>query len=231
MLESAIPDPEKIKAETPKTPKAGKTSLDTAKLKSQIESARNSAEASANKVGQKATEVETGLRKYLRYDEPKPVEEESLAATPLYAAGNVLDGTLLNLARREVDIIGSYVSVFKSSVDATLGTLIHPTTIVTSPIETFVKKPARVLTSMGILGKNTAMAIPRAAKDFANRTIDRPVQQVSTKLEKIPGMGLVTKPAKFVTGATNKVVSGATNVLEKVTSPIDYLHEKVKKKK
>ena len=167
------------------------------------------------------------LRKILRAGDLPPVEKKSLLETPFYAAGHVTDGTVLNGARRALEVTEPAISGLRAFFRSTIGTVLRPIHSLTHPIQT-LKNPLRIATSVAMMAKNAIMSVPRAAHEFADRAVHRTIEQVSTQIERIPVIGsLITTPVKWISKFVKNSIASVTNLTDMLTSPIDVVHNAV----
>lgn len=166
-------------------------------------------------------------RKVLRAEELEPVEEVSFLRTPFYAAGHVIDGTALNIGRRAMEVIEPTVQGLRALWRSTIGIVLSPIESLKHPIQT-LKNPIRVVTSQAMIAKNMLMAPLRSAHEFIDRSITRTMEQINTKIKKIPILGpIIATPTNFIAGIASKVSAAVKNALDWVTSPIDHAHNAV----
>lgn len=186
------------------------------KLKSGLTSSSSSVVASTSAFGQFA-------RKVFRSGELEPVEQVGIVKTPVYAAGQILDGTVLSAPRRVVEIAEPIAASALATL-RTLGSVFHPIDNLTHPIK-FLKKPARIVTSSLMLNKNLAMAVPRIAHEFIDRAIARPIEQIGTQLRRVPIIGpLIATPTTWLSRKIADIVGSVKTAVDWATSPIDHLH-------
>lgn len=76
---------------------------------------------------------------------------------------------------------------------------------------------------MGV--KNAAMAIPRRIHEFADRSVARSIEQISTQLRRIPLIGsLIATPATWISRKVADIVGAVKNGVDWITSPVDHIH-------
>lgn len=184
---------------------------------------KNGLTSSASSVVASTSAFGNFARKIFRSGELEPVEQVGIVKTPVYAAGQILDGTVLSAPRRVVEIAEPIAASALATL-RTLGSVFHPIDNITHPIK-FLKKPARILTSSLMLNKNVAMAVPRIAHEFIDRAIARPIEQIGTQLRRVPIIGpLIATPTTWLSRKIANIVGAVKNGVDWATSPIDHIH-------
>ena len=173
----------------------------------------------------KTTEKTGSFARGILREEIGPTEESSLIGTPFKMAGNILDGTVGNAARRTSEILSPIASGLGSLYNTTLRVIPHPIDTLTSPFK-YGKNVLNIITSTFKLYKNAIMIPIRGLAELVDRTGARTLEHANYKIDNIPIVGApiagitngVAGAAKFVTGGINK---GA----DWITSPIDWGHK------
>ncbi len=185
--------------------------------------AKNGLTSSASSIVQSTSSFGRWLRKIFRAGELKPVEMVSIPKTPIYAAGNMIDGTALLAPRRAIEVIEPGATAIRAMV-RTLGIPFSPFHTILHPIQA-IKKPLRIATSALMLNKNIAMAAPRTAHEILDRAIARPIEQISMQLRRIPLIGsLIATPSTWITRKIANITGSVKNGVDWITSPIDHIH-------
>lgn len=205
-------------AKPPTTPATGERPIVSAykSVKSGLTSSASQVVSTTNKFGQ-------WLRKVFRAGELEPVEQVNIPKTLPYTAGHIIDGTALCVPRRAVEV-AEPVAAATLAIGRTLTIPLSPLHNLAHPIEA-TKKPARIITSTLMAAKNAIMAIPRTAHEFADRSVARSIEQISTQLRRIPLIGsLIATPATWISRKVANIVGSVKNGIDWITSPVDHIH-------
>lgn len=168
--------------------------------------------------------LQTAVKKFLRFEKNEP-DETGLFKTPFYAAGHVIDGSALNVARRAVEVTEPQVESLAAGVRLTIGNILSPLQALMHPIERILKPAARVITGQIKSAVNLVLAPPRAVAEVVDRSVENTVNQVNFQISKIPILGsLFAKSTNFVTKIASRITGKVREVLEWITSPADKLH-------
>lgn len=191
------------------------------------EKVRSGLTSTASNVVATSSKFGAWARKVLRAEELEPVQDVGLIKTPLYAAGHVIDGTALNIARRTMEVVEPTVQGLRALWRSTIGVVLSPIESLKHPIQT-LKNPIRVVTSQAMIAKNMLMAPLRSAHEVIDRSITRTVEQINTQVKKIPILGpIIATPTNFIAGIASKISAAVKNTLDWVTSPVDLMHNAV----
>ena len=189
--------------------------------------ARSGLTSTASNVVATTSKFGAWARKVLRAEELEPVQDVGLLKTPVYAAGQVIDGTALNIGRRAMEVVEPTVQGLRALWRSTIGIILSPIESLKHPIQT-LKNPIRIVTSQAMMSKNMLMAPLRAAHEFIDRSITRTVEQINTQVKKVPILSqIIASPTNFIAGITSKISAAIKNTLDWVTSPIDHIHNAV----
>lgn len=205
-------------AKPPATPATGERPIVSA-----YKSVKNGLTSSANQVVATTSAFGTWLRKVFRAGELEPVAQVGIPKTIAYTAGHITDGTVLGVPRTAIEL-GEPIAASTLAMGRTLAIPFSPLHNLAHPIET-LKKPSRIITSIALGVKNAAMAIPRRIHEFADRSIARSIEQISTQLRRIPLISsLIAKPATWISRKVADIVGSIKNGVDWITSPIDHIH-------
>lgn len=189
-----------------------------------VVAARDWAVSKGNEAASLGDKFRGVVRNFLRFEE-KPPEETGIVKTPFYAAGHIIDGTALNVARRAVEITEPQVESLAAGIRLTIGNVLSPIQALLHPIQRILKPSVRAITGQIKALVNTALAPIRAADDIVDRTIENTVNQVNFKIAKIPLLGaLIEKPTNFVTKIASGITGKIRETLDWIASPVDKLH-------
>lgn len=203
---------------TPAAPATGERPIVAA-----YKSVKNGLTSSASQVVATTSAFGGWLRKVFRAGELEPVEQVNIPKTLPYTAGHIIDGTALCVPRRIVEG-AEPVAAATLAIGRTLAIPFSPLHNLAHPIEA-AKKPARIITSTLMAAKNAIMAIPRTAHEFADRSIARSIEQISTQLRRIPLISsLIATPTTWISRKVADIVGSIKNGVDWITSPIDHIH-------
>lgn len=160
------------------------------------------------------------MQRTLRTEDPGDADPKSILlppAAPLYAAGDMIDGTALNAGRRAWEITrdtGSTVRALYRTVTRPIPFIGHFTDTLFHPIK-YLANPTRLVTSTAKLATNVALNAPtRILDELVNRGIKRPLQ----RFQNFPLLG---KPLSIVGGAAGWLAKLPRRATEYVTRPIE----------
>lgn len=188
-----------------------------------VNRARTFERDAASRIFQTGQRVKGAIGRVLRFDQ-KAATETGWVKTPFYAAGHLIDGTVLNVARRGYEVAEPLVSGMRAAYRSTIGAVLSPIRTLTSPVE-YLKNPLRIATSVATAALNVVRSPVRAIDDLVERGIKNTIQQVTFKVAKIPAIGtLLAKPSGFIAGIASKISNAVRNAMDWVTSPIDTVH-------
>ncbi len=185
--------------------------------KSPIIAFRDSIFEISNSLATTTSEFGAKINTALRSGDLPAVEKQSLIETPFYAAGHVIDGAVLNVGRRGMEVLSPALSTIRSFISTTVGTILKPSNLTNGEAK---KHVGETVASLGKFFKNAIMAIPRALNDIADRGIDRTIQQISPQIERIPVVGRITSPFKWISSGIKQAVAAVTNIADIITSPL-----------
>jgi hypothetical protein len=158
--------------------------------------------------------IDTGAKKALGLPDRAP-SNQSWLKTPIYMAGDILDGIILTPARRIWEIIQTTAAQARGIYRTATEPICHPIKTIAHPIK-YAAHPARIATATGKLATNTINAVPRTIDEVVERTIKNPLQRLGIKTRKIGG-GVLTKIGKGI-GWLAKV---PRKITEFFTKPIE----------
>lgn len=189
-----------------------------------VVAARDWAVAKGNEAASLGDRFQTAVRNFLRFEERQP-EQTGIIKTPFYAAGHVIDGSVLNVARRAVEITEPQVESLAAGIKLTIGNILSPVKALLHPIERVLKPSVRAITGQIKAMVNTILAPVRAADDLVDRSVENTVNQVNFQISRIPLLGsLFAKSTNFVTKIASGITGKIRETLEWMASPVDKLH-------
>lgn len=173
-----------------------------------------------NQALETAGNVDSVMRDVLRMDDPGDASREpglkGLAKTPFKMAGDMLDGSVLNGARRGLEVVESAAPALRGAYRSVKNPIFHPIDTLMHPIQ-YLANPLRIVTSAVKTAKNAIGAVPNFLDDAANRLIKRPLQRVP-----LVG-GLLGKVGEF----TSWITGGIRNAYKWCTDWIDNVDDAV----
>lgn len=168
--------------------------------------------------------LQTAVRNFLRFEEKQP-EQTDIIRTPFYAAGHVIDGSVLNVARRATEITGPQVESLAAGIKLTIGNVLSPIQALLHPIQRILKPSVRAITGQIKAMTNTVLAPVRAADDLVDRSVEDTVNQVNFQISRIPLLGsLFAKSTNFVAKIASGITGKIRKTLDWMASPVDNLH-------
>lgn len=185
---------------------------------STFEKVRGHTDQAAAKVRQSANVANTTLRSWLRFD-TQPPTEASWLATPFKSAGHVIDGTILNIGRRIAEVLEPVGSAVGAAWDSTAGVILHPLDTLTQL--KFIKAPIRLITSSTLAAVNMVLSPLRTGHEVLDRSIYRSINQITLKTHE-----KVRKVIDFVPKTVSGITGWTRNLIERVLTPITWLHAK-----
>lgn len=186
------------------------------------EKARIKADELGRKSLANANRIDGFAHNHLRYEVDKDAEQKNILfppEAPVYAAGDILDGTVLNVARRANDVLNPALGGVRAGYRTFTRPLFHPIDTLTKP-HRYLANPVRGITSGVKMAKNIAMAPTRGLKDIGDRVVRRATQRFG----KIPLIGPITGG---VAKATSWVLEKPNQILEWPTAWVDEVDAKV----
>lgn len=171
------------------------------------------------------------IRTALRY-QMADQQEFSVLESPFLVAGNALDATAGNIARRALEVSEPIGNAAEAAVKGTIGAVLQPIATITDPVG-FLKKPIKIVTSLARAAANGIKSIIRGAHDIMERGIEKNVKTVEDTLRKIPiagGLlgGIVGKTFGFLSKIGTKLTGVLSKIQDKIFSPVDAIDEAVK---
>lgn len=189
-----------------------------------IVAARDWTFSKANEASSLAGRFQMAVRNFLRFEKNEP-SETGIFKTPFYAAGHVIDGSALNVARRAVEVTEPQVESLAAGVRLTIGNILSPLQALMHPIERILKPAARVITGQIKSAVNLVLAPPRAVDEVVDRSVENTINQVNFQISKIPVLGsLFAKSTNFVAKIASGITGKIREALEWIGSPADQLH-------
>ncbi|MBT4917203.1 hypothetical protein HN709_02700 [Candidatus Peregrinibacteria bacterium] len=196
------------------------------RAKAPIRRAWGAAREKTDQAGQAVVDGTVKLNEWthdtLRYEIDKDAEQKDLFFPPeaaLFAAGDIIDGTVLNTARRAVDVIEPGMGTLRAAYRGITRPILHPIDTLTKPVR-YLSNPVRGVTSSVKMAKNIALTPTRALKDFGDRSVRRATQRFG----KIPLIGPITGG---VAKAASWVLEKPNQIAEWPTKWVDAVDEKV----
>lgn len=189
-----------------------------------VVAARDWAVNKGNEAASLGGKFRTGVKNFLRFEEKAP-EQTGIVKTPFYAAGHVIDGSVLNVARRAVEITEPQVESLAAGIRLTIGNILSPVKALLHPIQRVLKPSIRAITGQIKAMTNTVLAPVRAADDLVDRSIENTVNQINFQISRIPLLGpLFAKPTNLVTKIASRITDKIRETLDWIASPVDKLH-------
>ncbi len=133
-----------------------------------------------NKALDTATQVNDTMKSVLRMDDPGDATQEPLKGilkVPFQAAGDMIDGSAGNVARRAWEVTESAAPAVRGAYRTLKNPIFHPIETLKHPIQ-YLANPTRIVTSAVKTAKNAIGTIPNFLDDFSNRFIKRPLQRI-----------------------------------------------------
>lgn len=170
------------------------------------------------------------IRTALRYQMAEQ-QEFSALESPFMVAGNAIDATAGNIARRALEVSEPIGNAAEAVVKGTVGAVLQPITTLTDPVG-FLKKPIKVVTSLARAAANGIKSFIRGAHDIVERGVEKNVKTVEDTLRKIPFIGgflggIVNKTAGFLSRLGSKITRTLSDIQDKIFSPVDAIDDAV----
>lgn len=219
-----------------KTPEAPQASTSperqtiTEREKSPVMAIRDGILDSGSSIACGIRSIDDQVRTALRY-QLTDQEEYSFLESPFMIAGNAIDATAGNIARRALEVAEPIGNAAEAAVKGTVGAVLQPINTFKQPIE-FLKKPLKIGTSLLRAASNVVKSAINGAHDIMERGVERNFGILKDKLSSIPLIGKVTGLFGKLGHFVSKIGSGLTGILTKIQnklfSPIDAIDEAVK---
>jgi len=206
----------------PRNPNLKVAGGEKAPIRRGYENARNKADQWGKQGLANANKADELAHKYLRYDVDKDAEAQSVLLppkAPIYAVGDIIDGTIGNIARRTMDIVSPGAGALRASYRTLTRPFIHPLNTLTHPIK-YLSNPVRAVSAGVKTAKNIAMNPFREVRDFGDRAIRRSTQRFGN----VPLVGPITGG---VAKATSWVLEKPAQAGEWATSWVDEVDAKI----